>query len=286
VVSGSDESAVPVSLVMAAVPVQYRVKDLYSFIYNHNEPEKRLEAICYRELTKFASSAKIEVDDEADLEQSLLGAGRSEAKNILTREIQKAADEAELGVEIVFLGLQGIHPPPEVASDYQAVVGAVQEKQSLILEAQAERNKSLSSLVGSVQAADALYGLAAKYEQAEDTENPENVEKLGNELDAALEQAKGDIYKTIKESQSYAFEKMTLAKAFGERFTDQLKAYKSAEEIYKSQLRLAVLEEAMKNIRKYVVVADQNDIQVFILDVQEKLTPSLYDVGGFEETSQ
>jgi len=286
-VVGSDESAVPVSLVMAAVPVQYRVKDLYSFIYNHNEPDKRLEAICYRELTKFAASAKIEVDDEADLEHSLLGAGRSEAKNILTREIQKAADEAGLGIEIVFLGLQGIHPPPEVASNYQEVVSAVQQKQALILQAQSEKNESLSTLVGSVEAADKLYGLAAKYEQAEDVNNPENIEKLGRELDAALEQAKGDIYRTIKESQGYAYEKTTLAKAFGERFTDQLKAYRSAEDIYKRQLRLAAMEEAMKNIRKYVVVADQNDTQVFILDVQEKLIPSILDdIGGFEESSE
>jgi len=285
-IAASDESAVPVSLVMAAVPVQYRVKDLYSFIYNHNEPEKRLEAICYRELTKFAASAMVEVDDEADLEQSLLGAGRSEAKNILTRQIQSAADEAGLGVEIVFLGLQGIHPPPEVAADYQAVVGAVQKKQALIFEAQAERNKSLSALVGSVEAADKLYGLAAKYEQAEDVNNPEYIEKLGNELDAALEQAKGDVYRTIKESQSYAFEKRTLAEAAGERFASQLKAYRAAEGIYKRQLRLVVFEEATKNIRKYVVVADQNDIQVFILDFQEKLTPSIYDIGGLEESSE
>ena len=284
--ASSDASAVPVSLVMAAVPVQYKVRDLYSFIYNHNEPEKRLEAICYRELTTFAASAKIEVDDEADLEQSLLGAGRSEAKNILTRQIQSAADEAGLGVEIVFLGLQGIHPPPEVATDYQEVVGAVQRKQALIFEAQAQRNKTLSALVGSVEAADKLYGLAAKYEQAEDVNNPEDIEKLGNELDTALEQAKGDIYRTLKESQSYAFEKETLAKAAGERFSDQLTAYRAAEEIYKCMLRLNVLEETLQNIRKYVVVADQNDTQVFIIDVQEKLTPSLYDIGGFEESSE
>jgi len=282
----TDASAVPVSLVMAAVPVQYRVRDLYSFIYNHNEPEKRLEAICYRELTKFAANAMIEVDDEADLEHSLLGAGRSEAKKTLTNEIQKAANEAGLGVEIVFLGLQGIHPPPEVAADYQEVIGAVQKKQALIFEAQAERNKTLSALVGSVEAADELYGLAARYEQAEDVNNPEYIEKLGNELDTALEEAKGDIYRTLKESQSYAFEKETLAKAAGERFADQLTAYRAAKEIYKRQLRLTTFEETLKNIRKYVVAADPNDYQVIIIDVQEKLTPSIYDIAGLEESSE
>jgi len=282
----TDASAVPVSLVMAAVPVQYKVGDLYSFIYNHNEPEKRLEAICYHELTKFAANAMIEVDDEADLEHSLLGAGRSDAKKTLTNEIQKAADEAGLGVEIVFLGLQGIHPPPEVAADYQEVNGAVQKKQALIFEAQAERNKTLSVLVGSVEAADELYGLAAKYEQAEDVNNPEDIEKLGEELDTALEDAKGDIYRTIKESQSYAFEKETLAKAAGDRFADQLTAYRAAKEIYKRMLRLTTLEETLKNIRKYVVAADPNDHQVIIIDVQEKLTPSIYDIAGLEESSE
>jgi regulator of protease activity HflC (stomatin/prohibitin superfamily) len=282
----SDESAVPVGIVIAAVPVQYRVKDLYSFLYNHKEPDKQLEAICYRELTKFATSATIEVDSEADLKQSLLGAGRSQAKDILIREIQNAADEAGLGVEIVFLGLQGIHPPPEVAADYQAVVGAVQEKQALILEAQANRNETLSALAGSVDMADELHRLAEKYQQAEKTNTTEDIKELGKEMDNMLEKSKGDIFKTVRDSQSYAYEKATLAKADGERFNSQLKAYRAAEDIYKQQLRLSILEESLKNIRKYVVAADPNEKQIMIIDVQGKLTPSLYDIGGLEEPSQ
>jgi hypothetical protein len=47
-----------------------------------------------------------------------------------------------------------------------------------------------------------------------------------------------------------------------------------------------VFEHALKNIRKYVVVADANDTQVFIIDVQEKLTPSLYELTGLEESSK
>jgi hypothetical protein len=59
--AGQVAGAVPVSLVIAAVPVQYRIKDLYSFVYKHDEPEKVLESICYRELTKYAASAKLEI---------------------------------------------------------------------------------------------------------------------------------------------------------------------------------------------------------------------------------
>ena len=278
--------AVPVSLIIAAVPVQYRIKDLYSFIYNHNEPVKLLESICYRELTKFAASATIEVGDEADMDKSLLGAGRAEAKSILTSKIQAAADNAGLGVEIVFLGIQGIHPPPEVAPDYQKVIGAIQKKQALILGAHAKRNRDLSALAGSVEDADKLYSLAAKYQQAKEKNNPEEIEELEHDLDLAFAEAKGDIFTILRKSQSYAFEKATLARATGQRFASQLKAYRAAKEIYKREQRLAALEEALENIRKFVVVADKNDTQVFIIDVQEKLTPSLYELAGFEGSSK
>ncbi len=299
--AGSAAGAVPVSLVIAAVPVQYRIKDLYSFLYNYGEREKRdgtivyeaeemLKSICYRELTMFAASARIEVDDKdknrSDMQQSLLGAGRADAKRILTHRIQQAADKAGLGVEIMFLGLQGIHPPPTVASAYQEVVGAVQKKQALILNAQAERNKTLTALVGSIREADSLYTIASQYQQAKRQNQTEKVEELADDLDLAFTQARGEIYQTLRESQSYAFEVATLAEATGLRFASQLKAYRAAKQIYKHRLKLAVLEEALGNIRKYVVVADPNDTQIFIIDVTEKRIPSLYELGGYKESGK
>ena len=274
---------VPVSLIIAAVPVQYRIKDLYSFIYNHNEPETLLESICYRELTKFAASAKIETGDTINSEDSLLGTGRARAGRTLTERIQKAVDEQGLGVEIVFVGLQGIHPPPEVAADYQKVIGAVQKKQALILNAQAERNNTLGPVVGSVERTEKLYELWLKYQQAEDANSPAEIEKIARELDLTFEGAKGDIFKTLRQAQSYAFQKEVLARATGDRFADQLKAYEAAPEIYLQEQRLSMLEETLDDIRKYVVVADQNDTQITIIDLQEKLTPSIYDSGVIEE---
>jgi len=278
------EGAVPVSFVKANIPVQYRVKDLYAFVYNHQDSAKLLESICYRQLAKFAAGATIDVDNETDIQRSLLGAGRAEAKRLLTQRIQAAADEAGLGIEIVFLGLQGIHPPPEVAGDYQRVIGAVQKKQALVLAAQAERNKTLSNLAGSVEEADRLYELAAQYQKAQDEDKTVRIEELSGELDLAFSQAKGEIFETLRQAQSYEFEKATLAKASGERFQSQLQAYRAAPEIYRRQLALGVYEEIPQNIRKFIIVADQNDTQVTIIDLQDKRTPSLYELGGFEET--
>jgi regulator of protease activity HflC (stomatin/prohibitin superfamily) len=281
--AGPASGSVPVSLVIAAVPVQYRIKDLYSFVYRHDEPEKVLESICYRELTKYAASAKLEVDDPADAQRSLLGAGRTEASRILTDRIQQAADDEELGVEIVYLGLQGIHPPTEVAADYQKVIGAVQQKQALILQAQTERNQTLSALVGSVEEANRLSDLAMRYRQAEATSQEK--ERLGRELDNAFAQAKGQIYDTLREAQSYAFENATLAEATGQRFAGQIEAYRAAPEIYLHEQRLARLEEALAKIRKYVIVADEDDRLVITIDVEQTLAPNMYELGGLEENT-
>lgn len=283
-----DDGAIPVSLVKANVPVQYRIKDLYAYVYGHEDPASLLEAICYRELTNFVASARVEADDSgpgAAAADSLFGTGRTRAKEVLTQRIQKAADEQGLGIELVFLGMQGLHPPPEVAAHYQAVVGAVQTKQALVLRAEAERNKTLSTLIGSVTKANELADVAVRYQDAQSEGRAEDVERLGKDFDSAFGQARGDIYRTIKEAQSKAFAKATLARATGERFAGQLKAYQAAPEIYMRQERLAVLEEALADIRKYVVVAEPNDTEVVILDLQQELEPDLFKLGGIQQES-
>jgi len=282
----SGEGAAAVSLLKASVPVQYRVRNLYEYLYNHSDAEKQLEAICYRELARYAAGATIEVDSAAAISRSLLGAGRAEAKRVLTDKIQAAADSEGLGVEIVFLGLQGIHPPVEVATDYQKVVGAVQKKEAIMLEAEADRNMTLSILVGSVAEADELYRRAIEYQDVRESGDTERTEELGRELDRAFAEAQGDIFAELAGAQSYAYERATLAKATGERFASQLKAYRAAKRIYANEQRLAVFEESLEGIRKYVVAVDTNDTEIFIVDLKEKLTPSLYELGGYEESSE
>ncbi len=275
--------AVPVSLIIAVVPVQYRINDLYSYIYNHSDPEKLFEAICYRELTNFAASVSIEV--EGDRERSLLGGGRANARKVLTQRIQKTVNDADLGLEIVFLGLQGVHPPPDVAKAYDDVVGAVQKKQELIFKAHSQRNKILSKIAGSVKDADELYKLAADYRKAKSQNDTERTEELGIKLDETFAAAKGDIFSILRNAQSYAFEKVILAGAVGRRFAGQRKAYLASPQIYIRQQLLNTLEESLEDVRKYVIVADVNDAQTFIIDIKDKLTPSLYDLGEFKENT-
>jgi hypothetical protein len=143
----------------------------------------------------------------------------------------------------------------------------------------------LSLLTGSVEHARRLYDLAAEYQNARRSEAP-NAEELAARLDEAFGEAGGDIHKTLRQSQTYAFEKAAVAKATADRFVDQLKAYRAAPRIYLKEQRLAALEEALANARKYVVAAEEGESQVFILDLKDKLAPSLYELGGLEESGE
>ena len=271
------ETTVPVSIVIAAVPVQYRVKDIYSFLYNHDNPEELLRSICYRELTKYAVSAKLEMSDESESQLSLLGRGRIQASKVLTERIQKEADEEGLGVEIVFLGLQGVHPPVEVAADYENVTGAIQEKQRMILDAQARSIRTLSASAGSVEKARELSELDKKVKESELNKDP-NLTENRKLLDDAFEQASGSTYKTLAEAQTYAFEKKIDAEATGKRFADQLKAYRAAPEIYLYEQLMTALEQTLKDIRKYVIIGGENDKQINIINLENKLENTMTDI--------
>ena len=65
-------------------------------MYNHIDAREMLETICYRELTGYASSATIETDEVGSGKESLLGAGRKLAGEVLKSRIQSAADKADL----------------------------------------------------------------------------------------------------------------------------------------------------------------------------------------------
>jgi len=278
------DGTVPVSIIRANVPVQYRVRDLQAFLYNHEHPEKTLEAICYRELVRFAASARVEADDPTQPSaaskggKNLLGEGRAEAAHELERRIQAAADAAGLGIQIVYLGLQGIHPPPQVVPEYQDVIAAVQTRQATVLNAEAERNRILTELAGSVEAVDALYRQAMAFGAAREAGDTAKAEQMRESILKSIEAARGKVFSALRAAQADSAQKVAAAKGEGLRFDGQYKAYMAAPELYPKLLRLAMLEEALEKIRKYVVVADSEDAKVYIVDLQEKLMPSLYDL--------
>jgi regulator of protease activity HflC (stomatin/prohibitin superfamily) len=53
-----------------------------------------------------------------------------------------------MGVKITFVGLESVHPPIQVAEAFEKVVGALQEKQAKVLEAQGQAQEILAKAGG------------------------------------------------------------------------------------------------------------------------------------------
>ena len=128
---GEEVHAPPVSLLVVSIPVQFivRKEELYKYIYGYADVAAALEAVAYRELVQYVAGVDL---------IRILGPDREKAGRDLQDRIQAAADEAGLGVEIVFVGLHGVHPPAAVAASFEARVSALEQRKAVIFEARAK----------------------------------------------------------------------------------------------------------------------------------------------------
>lgn len=123
------EGALPVSVsfLAASIPLYFKVTDLYDYLFGHRDPVHALTEVATREVVSYLANADF---------QRLLAAGRADAAAALRASIQTAADSHKLGVEVVFVGLYGIHPPVRVGKAYEMVVNALEEQHSTVLNAE------------------------------------------------------------------------------------------------------------------------------------------------------
>jgi membrane protease subunit HflK len=132
----SDIRPPPVSLLTVSIPVQFQITNLESWVYNNEDPVALLKDIATREVVHYFVSADF---------GEIMSRERWEAGENLRNQIQKTANEHQLGASIVFVGLEDIHPPQKVAADYEKVVGAIDTKEAAILAARADAIKATNT---------------------------------------------------------------------------------------------------------------------------------------------
>ena len=116
------------ALVTMHLPVEYQVTNVFEYIYNSADTEKLIKQISYQALTREMATSDMD---------EILGGDRILLAEAIKQRIQAKVNEYHLGVEIVFAGLQGIHPPVAVAEAYESVMGAYEEKEATLLVAEA-----------------------------------------------------------------------------------------------------------------------------------------------------
>ncbi|MGN6386221.1 MAG: protease modulator HflK [Verrucomicrobiota bacterium] len=123
----TSSGGVPVDLLTVGIPVQYQIDDVRAYAYNHVDSGKLLEKIATREVTKYLVGVDL---------FEIMSSGKAKASADLMKAIQDEANRLKLGVKILLVGMEDIHPPQKVVTAFENVVGARQEAQAKIREAE------------------------------------------------------------------------------------------------------------------------------------------------------
>ncbi len=228
---GESDQTVPVNLLSVSVPIQFSVTNVTDWAYGHSDPARLLEQIANREVVRYLASVDIE---------KVMSYGRLEASQELRRRIQERSVAVKLGTEIVFIGLQDIHPPignkdSKVAGSYEQVIGAEQESQTRILEA----------------------------------------EGIANEV---LPTAQATAARMVNEAHAGAAVKVGDAAGRAARFTQQLAVLRAAPDVYPARNYLETLRLSMANSRKYVILPT-NTHEIVTFNLEDKFRRDLTDVN-------
>ena len=224
------EQIVPVNLLTVSIPVQYLIRDLRAWAYQHGEPRLLLERLANREVVRYMASVDIE---------TIMSDGRQQAARDLRSTIQAAADKAGLGAEIIYVGLQDIHPPIgtkelKVAEAYEKVIGAEQEKEARILEADAYALETVPT-------------------------------------------AKAAAEKTLNDSRSVSKQKVAEASGRATQFASQLQAFRTAPGVFTARNHLETFARASAGSRK-IVILPTNTQDVLLFNLEDKIRQDLLDV--------
>lgn len=136
--SGSNTNATgkrapPVNLLSVGIPVQFQIHDLRAWAYNYSDAASLLEEVATREVVRYLVGVDV---------IEIMSTARFNAAEELRNRIQARADELKLGVRVLFVGLQDVHPPVAVGGAYEKAVGAKQKREAEILKARAQAVRS------------------------------------------------------------------------------------------------------------------------------------------------
>jgi regulator of protease activity HflC (stomatin/prohibitin superfamily) len=128
ITNATGKKAPPVNLLSVGMPVQYQISDVRAWAYNYSNAGDLLKQLATREVVRYLVGVDV---------NEIMSTARFTAAEELKRRIQERADELKLGVKILFVGLQDVHPPIQVGEAYEKVVGAKQKREADILRAHA-----------------------------------------------------------------------------------------------------------------------------------------------------
>ena len=270
--TGTARSAVAAGLVGGELVVQWRIDDLAEFISagSARRPERLLEAIASEELTAYVAARDID---------TLLTTARLEDDDVLRRAIQERVDAQ--GIEIVYAGLFGVHPPQEgeVAQAFLRVVNALLTQRTAVSQAEAGRVGLLSSVAGSVERARRIDEAITALEAAD--LSAEERDAAAAEVQRLIDAAGGDAARVLAEARADRWRLALSEEGRAASFAFDVDAFRRAPDYYRARLYLDTLAATLPGVRKIVTARPPDGPEpVYRLNIEDEQSGLDSFLGG------
>ena len=246
--TGRSARAPFVSLLGSEVFIQYRISNLLEYAQTHQEPDVMLHELAERQVSRHFLARDID---------ELLGPARRQAAEALQRDLDRVAREAKLGLEIVWVGLAGIHPAQQVAASFHETIGAEQERQAATQEALQETTRRLAEAAGTEEHAATIVAAIERLERLrQDGAASAEIAEQEFRIEALVESAGGKAAEilTAGKAERWTVEHEEHGRA--RSFSSQLKVFDAVPRYFKVAQAMEALSAVLAGGRKFVILAE------------------------------
>jgi regulator of protease activity HflC (stomatin/prohibitin superfamily) len=259
-----DARAGDLVLVAAEIPLRYVVSDvrLYEELGEPQERDELLRSVGQRVVMAYMSSLRLD---------EVLGRQRAAISQELRRRLEEAyaglnPDERGVargaGIEIVFVGVQGAHPPQRVAGAFERVVQAQQRRIAALENAQQQSIRILATAAGSIEDAERVAALLDQAAAASDgtPEGAARARALEQEAEDLLIEAGGSGASAILAARAERWQEHMGTRAAAELHNGQVAAYRASPLLFRTSLYFDSLLELMRDARVVIVGGDARNL--------------------------
>ncbi len=248
------------AVVDAEVAVQYRIRDLLTFLKATPDGDAAVAVVAQQEAGRYFAGHDLEF---------LLSQSRATAGPELAAAIQARVDALGLGLEIVDAAITAIQPPGgAVARAFHRQIAARQDRETMLERAGRDAVATLSKVAGSESLGRRLDAaiLALDAARGATGEGAERTTAAQAEIAALLASARGEAAELVHAARGARWSRSVGEQAARERFAGELLAYERAPRYYRAVRFFDVLAEGLADRRKFVVAGDEGSLPILRMD--------------------
>ena len=274
------DGAGALSLVAIEVPVHFVVSsvELFERLAAPGQQQDLLEGIGRRIVTRFVSTLSVE---------EVLSADRRSLAELIRLELEAGFgtlnDGRGAGIELLFVGVAGVHPPREVAPNFERVVQAQQVRESNIESATADQIRTLAEVAGSVDLAEQILAKLDELDRARiESAEALRIDALELEVQKLLERAGGEAGEGLMRASAGRWRSHMGARGAAALSAGQHEAFLAAPRIYAAEAYYRALRDAIRDARVFITSSGRP--MRAVLELQDlRAGPGVFDTEAGAE---